>query len=302
MLRVLQTIIVAFIWLFFLYHEVYGLGLTPDTNVKSYSPGIVLEPKYADKNCAFIVGGGYSASQKIITLEGFYNKDRHKGKPQVVSLWNLRRSDKDIRKKIEANEAIRKEIEAHQVKIQTIRTYPLPTAGMTDYFKATLEYYDYFKCDMGMNIISPVTEIEELRFNLILFADGDKDRYKVMAIDGIPNDEIVKRAIASGEVSVSISKALKFIPVVGNVVAGFLDVNLRWPFFLEKTVKKLDYYGQGTAEIMWYIQAEKINDFNASIIIRKKKEINSIKAEIRAFWDAQGYSSEKAEMRIFPLP
>lgn len=269
---ILKVITVLCIWQCFLHLEVYGLGLTPDTQAKSYSPGIVLIPEYQPVS---MVPADYIYSFGEIPLE-------------------KELSEEDIKKQLEAN----------KVEIQTIRTYPLPTTSMADEIKGTLEYYDYFKCDLGMNIMSPTQQVLKLRFNMVLYADGSANVLNAMVIDGVPKDEIVEKAVASGEITVSISKALKFIPVVGSVMGDVLDAQFKWPFVWGKTVKRLDFSGTGSCTPGWYVEGENINDFNASIIVKKKKDTKSIIATIEAYWwyGKKGYKSDKVEMLIYPLP
>lgn len=142
--------------------------------------------------------------------------------------------------------------------------------------------YDYLNSEIGMNIILPIGSIAEMRFYVTLVAkDG------VVAIDGFPKDVIEETAIVDGKIEVKISKAFKFIPIVGHYIGELLDIELKpWEFKLGSLRRvKVDFSGGLTSNPEWYFKGDGIkNDLRVALTIRKPKGIRDIKGKVRAAW------------------
>lgn len=144
------------------------------------------------------------------------------------------------------------------------------------------EKYDYFESEIGMNIIVPKGRIAEMRFRAILkLEDG------VVAIDGFPKDVIGEKEIVRGKIKVGINKAFMFIPVVGSLLADFLEIELNPMEFKLGSLKKvnIDFSGGLTSQPEWYFKEDGIkNDLRVALTIRKPKFIEDIEGRVSADW------------------
>ncbi|MCP8322009.1 MAG: hypothetical protein H3Z52_13905 [archaeon] len=168
-----------------------------------------------------------------------------------------------------------------------IESTRIEVAGVAETTKISSEKkYDYFKSELGLNIILPRGSIEKLRFKITLKGD-DEISDEVVAIDGFPKDVIEEKEIIGGKIKVGITKALKFIPVVGNLLPDFLEIELNpWEFKLGSLKKvNIDFSGGLTFQPEWYFKEDGIkNDLRVALTIKKLKTIMNIKGEVIAAW------------------
>lgn len=142
--------------------------------------------------------------------------------------------------------------------------------------------YDYLKSEIGMNIILPEGSIDEMRFHVTLIAEN-----KVVAIDGFPKDVIKEKNILSGKIKVGISKAFKFIPVFGDILAEHLEFELDpWEFKLGSLKRvNIDFSGGLTSQPEWYFKKDGIkNELRVALTIRKPRSTRNIKGKVKAAW------------------
>ena len=142
--------------------------------------------------------------------------------------------------------------------------------------------YEYLKSELGMNIILPKGSIAEMRFNVALMPEGE-----VVAIDGFPKDVIGEKEIVGGKIKVRISKAFKFIPVVGSLLAELFEIELNpWEFKLGNLKRvNVDFSGGLTSHPEWYFREDGIkNDLRVALTIRKPKSMGYIDSEVMAAW------------------
>lgn len=137
-----------------------------------------------------------------------------------------------------------------------------------------------------MNIILPKGSIEKLRFKMTLKGD-DEISHEVVAIDGFPKDVIEEKEIMAGKIKVGITKALKFIPAIGNLLPDLLEIEFNpWEFKLGSLKKvNIDFSGGLTFQPEWYFKEDGIkNDLRVALTIKKPKSIVNIKGEVIAAW------------------
>jgi hypothetical protein len=170
---------------------------------------------------------------------------------------------------------------------QWIESTRIEVAPVTETTKISSdETYDYFKSELGMNIILPKGSIEELRFKITLKGDGEISD-QVIAIDGFPKDKIEEKEIMGGKIKVGITKSLKFIPVVGEILPDLLDIEFNpWEFKLGSLKKvNIDFCGGPTLSPEWYFKKDGIkNDVNLALTIKKLKSIEKVEGEVEAAW------------------
>jgi hypothetical protein len=145
---------------------------------------------------------------------------------------------------------------------------------------------DYLKSEVGMNIILPAGYIDELRFTVILVQHGGTAA--TFAQDGFPNSSISNIPIVGGQVKIGISKAFKFIPVVGSTLDDLLSVDFSpWNFHIG-TLKRVNvaFNGGLTARPDWYFRRAGIqNDtVRVAMLLKKAPGTAGISAEVRAGW------------------
>ncbi len=144
----------------------------------------------------------------------------------------------------------------------------------------------YLKSELGMNIILPKGKIEELRF-IVALTDGSNNSDKINAIDGFPKDIIDEKHIVEGKIKVAVNKLFKFIPIIGDVVADTIDVELEpWEFKLGSLKKvNVDFSGGLTDKPEWYFKENGIkNDLRVALTIKTPKLLEKIEASVRAMW------------------
>jgi hypothetical protein len=146
--------------------------------------------------------------------------------------------------------------------------------------------YNYLKSELGMNIILPKGRIEKMRFKITLKGDGYVSD-KVVAIDGFPKDVIEEKYIIEGKIKVGITKLFKFIPVIGKLPEGLLEIELNpWEFKIGSLRKvNIDFSGGLTFFPEWFFKEDGIkNDLRVALTIRKSKEINRLEGDVVAAW------------------
>jgi len=180
-----------------------------------------------------------------------------------------------IFKSISEKDEILKAINATRINIaEKADTTPLP---MDD------AKFDHFKSELGMNILLPKGTIDVLRFKINLKPSD------VVAVDGVPGDSIRNASIIEGTVNIGISKLLKFVPIpmLGQIPDDLIKIE---PIkFRIGDLKKVDvdFSGGLTATPEWYFKDSEIknkNDVRVAITIKKPKNIESITAEVEAYW------------------
>jgi hypothetical protein len=141
---------------------------------------------------------------------------------------------------------------------------------------------DYLKSEVGMNIILPKGKIEELRFKVTLKAE-----MPVVAIDGFPKDVIDKKYLVGGKITIGLSKAFKFLPVIGGPIGELLDVELNpWEFKLGALKKiNVDFSGGLTSKPEWYFKDGGVeSEVRVAMTIRKPKSVRLVQGIIWAAW------------------
>ena len=84
-----------------------------------------------------------------------------------------------------------------------------------------------------------------------------------------------------------ITKALKFIPVVENLLPELLEIDINpWEFKLGSLKKvNIDFSGGLTFQPEWYFKEDGIkNDLRVALTIKKLKSIVNIKGEVITAW------------------
>lgn len=186
-----------------------------------------------------------------------------------------------------AQEQLKKLLYEVRVEIaEAACTVPIPGNNMPDEFKSTLASYEYYRSDFGMNMVLPRGyRLEELRFKIGLMGDGKKGAARVIALDGWPRNIIREVPVGKGRVTLSVSKALKIIPIIGDVASDILDATFQWDYVW--VLKKVEVsYSEGlTSTPEWYLCRGNINKgFLATIILRKARAIKKVVGEAVASW------------------
>lgn len=161
--------------------------------------------------------------------------------------------------------------------------------------------YDYLKSELGMNIILPKGCIKELRFKVTLKGNNTISE-KVVAVDGFPKDIIEEKEIMSGKIKVGMTKAFKFIPIVGNTLPKLLEIEFNpWEFKLGSLRKvNVDFSGGLTFQPEWYFKKDGIkNDLNVVLTIRKSHDIKDVVGEVTAAWNYEESGVTNAFKRLF---
>ncbi len=144
----------------------------------------------------------------------------------------------------------------------------------------------YLKSEVGMNIVLPIGHIDELRFKVTLVQYGGTG--KTFAQDGFPNSSISNTAIVGGQVKIGITKAFKFIPVMGDVLNDLLSVDLNpWTFQIG-TLRRVNvaFNGGLTTQPDWYFRRAGIqNDtIRVAMLLKRSPGTTDIVAEVQAGW------------------
>jgi hypothetical protein len=133
------------------------------------------------------------------------------------------------------------------------------------------EHYDFYLIELPLNILAPKQRLTRLRVRLDLGADGQKSG-KVAAYDLFPHDQTDLKTIATGEVSLDISNALKFIPAVGTVLTEVFGFKLSMPIKWTSTSITMHTSDRMSNPVEWYIIDNSIqNGFTGYLIIRAPK-------------------------------
>jgi hypothetical protein len=145
---------------------------------------------------------------------------------------------------------------------------------------------EYLKSEVGMNIILPAGYIDELRLKINLVQLGGAG--ETFAQDGFPNSSISSTSIVSGQVRLGISKALKFVPVVGGAIDDLLSVDINpWNFRIG-TLRHVNvaFNGGLTAKPEWYFRRAGIrNDtVRVAMLLKKAPGTTNIAADVQAGW------------------
>ena len=141
--------------------------------------------------------------------------------------------------------------------------------------------YEYYESEIGMNIIVPKGNIEELRYHVTLLG-GD-----IVAVDGFPKDVINEIPLIAGRVQVCLNKAFMFIPVVGGKIAELLEIELNpWEFRIGNLkMVHVDFSGGLTSKPGWYFKKNGIkDDLRVALTIRKPIGLDHIEGRVKAGW------------------
>ena len=144
--------------------------------------------------------------------------------------------------------------------------------------------FDYIKTELGMNIVLPKGNIEELRFYIKLKGDGEVSN-NLFAIDGFPNTLIEDKYIIKGKVTIAVTKLMKFIPTVPDKLLPELELG-PWNFkFGHIRFAEINFSGPKTATPEWYFRAKAINnELRISLTIAKAKNIQNVEADVKCGW------------------
>jgi hypothetical protein len=144
---------------------------------------------------------------------------------------------------------------------------------------------EYIKAELGMNIIVPKGKIEQMRFKITLKGDGQLSN-EIKAIDGFPKDVLEEKEIIGGKVKLGITKAFKFIPIVGDTLSDLLEVELNpWEFSLGNIRKVNVDFSEESTEPEWYFKEDGFkNSLRVALTIEKPKKIKIIEGDVLAAW------------------
>ena len=144
--------------------------------------------------------------------------------------------------------------------------------------------FDYIKTELGMNIVLPKGNIEELRFFVTLKGDGEVSN-NVYAIDGFPDTVIEEHHIIQGKITIGVTELMKFIPILSDKIPLKLELG-PWKFqFGYIRFAEINFSGPKTATPEWYFRAKAIkNELRITLTIAKAKTIQSVEADVKCGW------------------
>jgi hypothetical protein len=161
--------------------------------------------------------------------------------------------------------------------------------------------FSYLRTALGMNIIVPSGRISVLRFRAELTGRG---KGNVVAIDGFPRDDVEDRAIVSGEITLSVNDALRFVSealggaiagpagaVVGGKIAEGVGETVQvtvdpWRFKCGDIRNvRVDFSEGLTARPEWHFQGDGIeNSCGVALMLRIPRKMKVVTASVNAQW------------------
>ncbi|MHA2275260.1 MAG: hypothetical protein ACXAC2_05815 [Candidatus Kariarchaeaceae archaeon] len=145
--------------------------------------------------------------------------------------------------------------------------------------------YEHILVRHGMNILIPSKSgsMKELRFNITLLPVRPSDR-SAYVVDGFPNDdiELIERSL---DMEVNLTKAFKFVFPPAAIVGDVLDIRIPFKLDLSYTVLRKGFSEAGSRRVSWYVsEKHDIQEFEYLMIIKKRKDIHPLKADVEALW------------------
>jgi hypothetical protein len=188
----------------------------------------------------------------------------------------------------ESNDQIRDIIEKNRIEVAPAAEYLDLVRGAQNgghALPAGLDTinYDYYSVQLGLNIILQQDfKLTHLRFSAELYGD-DKISTDVIASDTFPDDQVRTINIISGEISLGVTELFKFIGgPVGSTLSNLLNIKLNpWVFKWDYRVIEIQSSKALTFHPEWLLKHDNIwKGFNPTLIIRKRKGIRNVKAQV----------------------
>lgn len=137
--------------------------------------------------------------------------------------------------------------------------------------------FDFYLIELPLNILVPQQRVTRLRMMLNLEATG-RQPGETVAYDLFPNDQTELKTLMTGEVTLDVSKTLKYI--LSSVGAGTaaplteaFGFKLNAPFKWTSTFTKVQTSDRMSNPVEWYITDSSIqNGFTGHVIIRAPKD------------------------------
>jgi hypothetical protein len=188
-------------------------------------------------------------------------------------------------------EELRNEIEKSTINVgEFVEVYKIPKAKIDGNIRDNS--FEYFKVDSGMNINVPQGKIKRIRFYFSIYADG-RQSGDAIAIDGFPNDQIERKNILSGKVTLSVNKLLKILPFPEAAeISNAIDIELN-PWTIDWAYNKIKVgFSEGlTNNPNWYLSADNVNQsFGCYFTLKKRKSAKKVTAVAKAFWEYEPQS------------
>jgi hypothetical protein len=154
------------------------------------------------------------------------------------------------------------------------------------------KHCDFYLIELPLNILVPNLRMVRLRLRLELKAIGQVPE-PIVAYDLFPNDRVDVRTIMTGEASLDVSKALKYILVAtgaGAAAAPLTEcfgLKLDLPFKWTSTYSTIQTSDRLSNPVEWYVTDSSIqNGFTGNVIIRAPKHaqvkvIATLSCEVR---------------------
>jgi hypothetical protein len=146
--------------------------------------------------------------------------------------------------------------------------------------------YRYFKAELGLNMIVPKGKVTHLRFLAALSQPDDETRSEnPVALDGFPRSDVDLKALVPGKFSLSVSNALRFLPIVGQVPVP-VDLELGpWEFRLGSIRQvKVQFSGGLTSWPEWFATKKAlVGEFRVAVIVRCPLSYGALDAAVQAY-------------------
>ncbi len=156
---------------------------------------------------------------------------------------------------------------------------------LADNIKNTLPYFNYFLVELGLDVLlEKGSSVPELLFEANLRSDR---QYKtdVTAYDISPNDTIKHVTIASGKVSLNITKLLEFVfskvgvPIVSPLSIDINPITFEWGY----DKYRIDAAGKKNYNVHWKIyDTPNVQAFNPTVMLKARKDVKTIDAYVKA--------------------
>jgi hypothetical protein len=183
----------------------------------------------------------------------------------------------------DSKKKVLKEVKVGVAPVARVYAISPDQSDLSDTIKKTMPYSNYYVVELGLNVlVGQEAKIPELMFEVDLYSDG-KDRTDVTTNSVAPTDSLHTAVAVSGKISIGVTKALEFIPVVGNVVKDLIPIDIN-PIEFKWELRRYDIDTSGPLnyEASWRVyNTENVQSFNPMMVLRTKKEISKIWANAR---------------------
>jgi hypothetical protein len=170
-----------------------------------------------------------------------------------------------------------------QIKAVRLEVAPASDVVMLERHDAK---YRYLKAELGLNMIIPKGKVTLLRFIVALSQPGDESKAEdSIALDGFPRSDIDQKALLPGKVTLSVSKALRFLPIIGHLPVP-VDLELGpWEFQLGTIRKiKVQFSGGLTPKPEWFVRKSALaGEFRVAMIVRCPTTCTALEAGVQAY-------------------